>query len=242
MGISILWIMLFHAGFQAPDNIVLRSLWYFFISFGGGLGVPIFLILSGMGLMFSKLRNSHANKWGIYANKRFIRIIPAYIIVATTYYLIKGESIYGVGYNLVFLNFIREGQRDFWYIAAIILCYAIFPFIVTLCRKFKPAPVLGCMSILCWVIAAILELSACTIYRNIEILIHRVPCFLMGMFIGYLLYNNANVKYTILNISCLALGGGDFLSSISVLGRHEVDFYPDQYPCPLYNCCHNPIF
>jgi len=227
MGISILWIILFHAGFQAPDNIVLRSLWYLFISFGGGLGVPIFLILSGMGLMYSKLKNPNVGKWSIWTTKRFIRIIPAYIIVASVYYMLKGKSLYEIGYNLVFLNFVRDGQRDFWYIAAILLCYAIFPFVMALCRKYKPLFVLLGLSILCWLVAYLSDRCYYPIYRNIEILIHRIPCFLMGMYIGYLLYNKAKSKYIALNISCLVLGGGNSLPAISVLWRHEVDFYPN---------------
>ena len=39
MGVAILWIMLFHSGIQAPDNTVLRALWYLFVSFWGALGL-----------------------------------------------------------------------------------------------------------------------------------------------------------------------------------------------------------
>lgn len=208
MGISILWIMLFHAGIEAPDNMALRALWYFFISFGGGLGVPIFLILSGMGLMYSELRNSNRGKWHIWANKRFVRIIPAYLIVSFLYYVLKGESAATISYNIAFLNFINDGQRDFWYIAVILLCYCIFPPVVTLCRRYKPLPIVLALSVLCWCVGWILNLEAPHIYTRTEILIQRIPCFLIGMYVGILLYNKARVKYNLMNISFLALGGG----------------------------------
>ena len=56
MGICAVWIMLFHSGIEAPDTPFFRAIWYMLISFGGGFGVDIFLILSGMGLMYSALK------------------------------------------------------------------------------------------------------------------------------------------------------------------------------------------
>lgn len=53
MGIAIIWIVLFHSNISAPDNFFLRVLWYLFVSFGGGIGVDIFFILSGFGLFYS---------------------------------------------------------------------------------------------------------------------------------------------------------------------------------------------
>lgn len=242
MGISILWIMLFHAGFEAPDNMILRALWYFFISFGGGIGVPIFLILSGMGLMYSELRNSHVGKWNIWANKRFIRIIPAYIIVASIYYFLKGESLYGVGYNLIFLNFVREGQWDFWYIALIIFCYAIFPFVVSLCRKYSPLIVIVSLSVLSWIIAYSLNLCMSHIYRNVEIFIHRIPCFLMGIYIGYLLYNKRGKEYNYLICSCLILEGLIFFLPYKFIGDMRWTFTFMSFPVLCLISAIIPIF
>jgi len=37
MGLCIIWIMLFHSGIPAPENIVLRAIWYLFVSLGGGV-------------------------------------------------------------------------------------------------------------------------------------------------------------------------------------------------------------
>ena len=62
MGLSIIWIMLFHSGIPVPDHIILKALWYVFVSFGGGFGVNIFLILSGFGLMCSALKRDDRNQ------------------------------------------------------------------------------------------------------------------------------------------------------------------------------------
>ncbi len=42
MGICIIWIVLYHSSIQAPESIIPRMLWYFFISFGGGMGLIFF--------------------------------------------------------------------------------------------------------------------------------------------------------------------------------------------------------
>ena len=62
MGLSIIWIMLFHSEIPVPSSIFLKVLWYVFVSFGGGFGVNIFLILSGFGLMFSALKRDDNNQ------------------------------------------------------------------------------------------------------------------------------------------------------------------------------------
>lgn len=72
MGIAIIWIVLFHSGIEAPENIILRALWYIFVSFGGGIGVDIFFILSGFGLFFSaeKAKLENVRNWSRWLYKR----------------------------------------------------------------------------------------------------------------------------------------------------------------------------
>ena len=132
MGISILWIMLFHSGIEVPDNIVLRALWYLFVSFGGGCGVDIFFMLSGFGLVYSASKLTNKKQWINWNLKRIVRIIPSYLIVGLLWYLIKGDCTL---YNLCQFNFLVDGIRDFWFISGIIICYLLFPLLFEAGRK-----------------------------------------------------------------------------------------------------------
>lgn len=126
MGIAIIWIVLFHSNISAPDNFFLRALWYLFVSFGGGIGVDIFFILSGFGLFYSLqyAGNEFVNRDFFLGVKRMKRILPSYLIVAILYYILKGDFSF---YNLCQLNFLVNGIRDFWFIPAIVICYLLFP-------------------------------------------------------------------------------------------------------------------
>ena len=81
MGIAIIWIVLFHSNISAPDNFFLRALWYLFVSFGGGIGVDTFFILSGFGLFYSLEYVDYKlvrRGWGVdrEANEENITFIP----------------------------------------------------------------------------------------------------------------------------------------------------------------------
>lgn len=193
MGICILWIMLFHSEIPAPNNSILRALWYLFISFGGGFGVNIFLLLSGFGLMVSELMHPNKGQWSIWYKKRFVRILPAYFIVALICYSIYADSIEGVLYDTAFLNFLIDGNRQFWYIFAILFCYAIFPLVALMTCKIKP---LIAISGLCLVVAAFcyaICYFAPDYYKKIEIFLTRIPCFLIGCYLAYI-YKEHNTK------------------------------------------------
>ena len=134
MGICILWIMLFHAGISAPRQNLLRAMWYVLVDFGGGIGVDIFLICSGLGLACSSIKRERNNSiltLKAFYLRRFSRIIPSYLIVAGCYYFLQSLLSlvpWRILYNLFFLNFIFEGERDFWYIVATLFFYLLYPF------------------------------------------------------------------------------------------------------------------
>ena len=94
MGIAIIWIMLFHSGIDSAEPFALRSLWYLFVSFGGGIGVDIFFILSGFGLVYSASKLTNNSQWWSWEWKRMIRILPSYLIVAFVAYSIQGGGNY----------------------------------------------------------------------------------------------------------------------------------------------------
>jgi len=198
MGIAIIWIMLFHSGIEAPDNIVLRALWYLFVSFGGGVGVNIFFILSGFGLYFSVAKYPDVKNidWSLWAKKRVVRLLPSYLIVSIAYYLLKGDLSL---YNIFTLNFWIDGVRDFWFIPAIAVSYLLFPFIYLAAKKWGFAKVT--MILLVAIVAGNYIFEACTdYYSKIEIFTWRLPCFVIGIYLGELVKNRPNWSVVILYV------------------------------------------
>lgn len=201
MGLSIIWIMLFHSGIPVPDHIILKSLWYVFVSFGGGFGVNIFLILSGFGLMYSALKRDDRNQEESilsFYKRRVIRILPAYLLVATVYYLIESHGIGAFFYNLFFLNFIIDGKRDFWYILAILICYLIFPLYKKWIHKlnFRVIFLLSCLMIV--LVNLLLYFTVRDLYLKWEIFLWRLPCFLIGCHLGIIVYKKQIKDYLLL--------------------------------------------
>lgn len=172
MGICIIWIVLYHSSIQAPESIIPRMLWYLFISFGGGYGVDIFLILSGFGLTYSIMKKEESGlrvDWGEYYKKRVKRIIPTYVLVGTIYYLILCDSFSQVIYNLSFANFIIDGKRDFWYIFALLICYLVFPIYGKLKQKVNFRILLVALSIISVLITVSINILNPECYMNWEI-------------------------------------------------------------------------
>ena len=209
MGLCIIWIMFFHAGIPAPENIVLRALWFLFVSLGGGFGVDIFLILSGFGLMFSGIKREDRGEYestSSFYKRRLIRILPTYFVVAVIYYVIKFNNVGDLFYNVFFLNFIIDGKRDFWYIFAFLLCYLFFPLYRFLVKKidFRAIFIISTLTVVA--INLLLFYLASGLYNKWEVLLWRVPCFLIGCHLGFVVYRKKAVDFTMF-VSILSIAG-----------------------------------
>lgn len=192
MGVAIIWIMLFHSGIDAPDNFVLRAIWYIFVSFGGGCGVDLFFMLSGYGLVYSASKLSSSREWIPWIGKRLKRIVPSYLIVAVMYYMLCDQLSW---YNLLQLSFLLDGVRDFWFIPAIIICYLFFPLVFGSCKKYG-------FRICCTVYVLLVLLGSVVLahylpdyFCKTEIFLLRIPCFIIGVYCGFLSKNNLLREY-----------------------------------------------
>lgn len=239
MGICIIWIMLFHSQIEAPDNIVLRSLWYVLVSFGGGFGVNIFLMLSGFGLMYSELKSSNIENWIAWYKKRLVRILPTYLFVAIVFYAITCNNMLDVIYNVSFLNFLIDGKRDFWYIFAILFCYFCFPPIAIFYKKYNPFTCVLFFSALILIVGFFLNVIIPFYYFKIEILLQRIPCFLFGAYIGCLSYNNQAKEYNMFMLFSVLAGMVLLFSAIQFPGSGRWLFV--LFSVPIMTCLAIPV-
>lgn len=192
MGVAIIWIMFFHSGIQAPEPFMLRTLWYLFVSFGGGIGVDIFFVLSGFGLVFSASKLASDSQWWSWEGKRMIRILPSYLIVAIVAYTIQG----GVSlYNLLQINFLIDGVRDFWFIPAIVLCYLCFPFLYMLSKKIGMRQACGVVMLFSIALYCSIFYLSPDYYKKLEVFLLRIPCFILGVYWGWLCKERLSKEY-----------------------------------------------
>ena len=162
--------------------------------FWGGYGVDIFLILSGFGITYSRLEREaqgYNETWINYYKRRILRIIPKYLFIASMFYFLTVYSIKEFFYNLSFLNFIIiDGERDFWYIITILICYLLFPIYREISKKINFRISFFLIGLTGEIVALATMVYFPESYNNLEIALWRFPCFWIGCYYGMLVFKN----------------------------------------------------
>ena len=194
-GISILWIMLFHAHpiFGVDYTVgtsVLKPL-DTFIGFGN-IGVEIFLFCSGIFLYFSFVRNSDAYS---FMCKRIARLFWPVALISSLYWvytcIVEKDSIMLFLSKFTLLDFWVSGDQQIWFVSAIFLFYVIYPYIYGFLFKATFLNSFVRLIILLSVVM-ITTLSLSYIYpqyfKLVEIALTRLPVFIIGCYFGKLVY------------------------------------------------------
>lgn len=191
-GVAIIWIMLLHGAILDKVHFPEKLSWLDTIISHGNVGVDIFLFLSGMGLYFSFVKNSDIYQYTI---KRMVRILTPYVIFAVPVYLYIDIVLRSAGENRIFLDisqvgFWSNGYHLTWYIPGILFCYFIYPYIYAILFRNDKHEMIKAL-----VICAIIFISnycmwrsAPKLYGNCEILLMRLPVFVLGSAAGKAIY------------------------------------------------------
>ena len=202
-GFSILWIVVFHIWETFSKKLVLN--WAFIdIVKRGNMGVDIFLLLSGVSLYFAMKRNPDQTLSQFY-RRRFSKIFRIYLTVCVPFFLFMLlTGSYSVGTFIKQVFFMSKSVSSFWFILVITICYGIYPFLFRLINTNQKQKiyVLTLIYTLFLVLFMILNEPA---YRYYEILLSRIPVFLMGSALGDLVYENRKIPSWILVLSLLIL-------------------------------------
>jgi len=192
MGIAAIIILLYHM----PQRIipVIDKIMY--------CGVDIFLFVSGMGLFYSIKKSSILD---FYKN-RIIRILPAYYIALILFFIFDVTTSGNLIGNLKNLLLFATGIRFFvfqrtllWYVPAIIAFYLVFPLFYKLIIKIKFFALLTAVFI-----SAVLSVAAHIFqFVGLQIIITRLPVFILGAYVSYLI--SENKKFNKLNLSLIFL-------------------------------------
>ena len=141
MGFAMIIVMLFHVPLSRND------LFYGLMRCGNN-GVDMFLFLSGIGLWFAWTKKAHplgeGHRVGSFYYRRFLRLYPAWLIIACLYYIPQFWPS-GGGYSpnlfhlianiLVGWSFWRIDDLTFWFVPAIMVLYLIAPFYMRLIQR-----------------------------------------------------------------------------------------------------------
>lgn len=183
MGAAMLFVILFHVGLERSDSFYgLRRM--------GNVGVDMFLFLSGIGLWFSWTKKPSVKH---FFYKRFVRVYPAWLIMACLYYIPDFINNVGRSYshnipeliaNITFnLSFWRYDDLAFWYIPAIMMMYLFAPAYMKLIIKHPVYRWLPAVFIM-WCILVQWVTPINNAVGHIEIFWSRIPIFLIGINFG----------------------------------------------------------
>ena len=187
MGAAMLFIILFHVPLA-------RSNEFFGLRRCGNVGVDMFLFLSGIGLWFSWVKNPDV--WRFY-KRRLLRIYPAWLVMASLYYLPRFDWQFGnyidlIGDIAINWDFWLNDELTFWYIPAIMMLYLWAPPYMRLIQRhpiYKWLPVI--MILWCIWVQWIAPLHQAV--GHIEIFWSRVPIFFIGINCGELVRRETKI-------------------------------------------------
>lgn len=185
-GLAILWIMLFHSSLDfgwAPLHLIKAT---------GYCGVDVFLFLSGIGLYYSMEKNPSPVQ---FYKKRALRVLLPYIIVAVLYE--GGRCLTGVITpleaiaNITFVSYWKNGYAVYWFIAAVLVFYLVYPAVYQIVKARKIWAEL-LLLLLSFVAAWLLYQDQAMFYR-INGFVFRIPIFLLGCFLAPLVKRGKEV-------------------------------------------------
>ena len=193
-GVAIISIMIFHFFEDVLSSELAGGLHYVarvYNTFIGSVGVEWFVFLSGMGLYFSLKKEANMHN---YFPKRIKRVLPAYILIASTYWFLVDVVISKVGIasflkDFFFVTFLTHGTRTFWYVLFILAAYIVYPIVYRLLNsRFTENFQLVILIIAALLLQLLPRLFIPWLYLNIEILLCRFLAFFIGCWCGKKVY------------------------------------------------------
>ena len=181
-------------------------------------GVELFLFLSGVGLCFSLKKRGSLKAFYL---KRFTRLLGAYVIFGSAYWIIldlviRGGGIFAFLYDFFLISFWTEGDRSFWFIAFIVIMYLVYPLIYRCFSTGNRYRFLWfvALNVAVFLIWYSIKCFAPAVYANTEIALLRPHIFLFGAYYGEKIYNRA--PFSLGDKLLLSVGLGIKLISIGM--------------------------
>ena len=207
MGFAALWIYFYHEqGYEwchvyFSPQIVSRLL--YFIKRLGFCGVDIFLLLSGIGLVYAIEKSSI----GTFYRRRLERVFVPFVILGVCTAFVEKWSIASFFRKIFFYDFFFVNTISFlWYIPSVIILYLFFPLYYRYFKKSQHKFRFTLIFILIWLVLTVLfkDFIRYDFYR----FTNRIPVFLCGILSGWLIREEklclGKLSWVVLGISFAA--------------------------------------
>lgn len=183
------------------------------------VGVDIFLLLGGMGLVHSINKNT-IKEYYIHRIKRFL--FPV-LIIGIIYSFVNKWSFFEFLCNVSGITFFVKDTTIFlWFIPAMMTLNILFPLYYNIYNKFDKKCLVTFISISIWLVIVLLVKNY--IRDDMLLLINRIPVFLIGIMFGQMLIENKDININELLLAILSIVGILF----ACYEMHLVDDYQHQ--------------
>lgn len=151
----------------------------------GGLGVEIFMLLSGLGIYFSLAKKP---SYFEFLKKRVVRVVPCYLLCSVLYYLfVKSYDWKECFLGVSTYAYWSKGTNYFWFVPVILSYYLFSPLLV----RFSSLTLL-ILSVVFFLWLNIFELP-----RSLNFTFCRVPSYLLGLILGRAVFEKKQVSISI---------------------------------------------
>jgi len=207
-GLSILLIMLFHGivtqikgglnSFLQPYMVIIKH---------GNCGVEIFLFLAGIFCFFSMTKKLSISAFYV---RKLLRIVIPFFCITGSYWSMTEATLENFFFRITQLSFWFGNDHFAWFINIILICYFLYPFIyknILLSYSMeKSLLIISFYVIFIYIGCFLLNHSSAHIwFKNVEIVLTRLPSFFIGCWVGQLVYKNVLIKEWIKCLSFLIL-------------------------------------
>ena len=182
MGVSALWILVYHTWYRMFTPETSPKLLYYIelaITKLGYFGVDIFFLLSGIGLSYAIVKYSTKE----FLLRRFRRLALPVLIAAAVLAVIDGWSLPRYLFIASGIGFFIGRGFFLWFISAITATYLLFPVYWRFFSRSRSKLRFTVLFIAAWYLCSIpaLKIFEPVVYSFIE----RVPQFVLGVLLGW---------------------------------------------------------
>ena len=223
MGISALWIVVYHTWYRmfAPETSP-KLLYYMELAVTklGYFGVDIFFLLSGIGLSYSIVKHSTKQ----FLLRRFRRLAYPVLIAAAVKAIMEGWSFPEYLFRASGIGLFIGKDYFLWFISAITATYLLFPLYWRFFSRSRSKLRFTALFIIAWYLGSVL-LDGVIPSKVALLLMPRVQPFVLGVFFGWAQQNGGlKMSRRVFNIAAvLSAAAGTALGWLNTI--HSVGFF-----------------